>query len=481
MSLAGLVILTRHGDRKGFYQSPTTYSAVQTNLTVLGYLQEYQNGADLRNMYLTSTTDAIQGINATQAETKQLNVMADAGGEGGVIIESANALLQGLYPPFNDSLTLANGTTVTWPTGRAQLIPIETIEPDQNVWMEGWTSCDAWTNYLADWYKSDGFKQQATKADAFYQDISPILGSGRPLTLENGYNVFDFLNVEYIHNATLSPQIAPHLETARYWANYHEAGAFGNADPDHIANIAGQSILPPLLDGIHQVANSSTGLKIQYLAASYKPFLGLFNMMEMGAPLTTDLVDYASTALFEVRTDNTVTFRFRNGTTGNFETKNIFGTSSPSMSISDFNSKMQPYSLDSLSKWCDKCSTADARGCEVLAKLNGTGGGQEEYASDTSTTGRHHVSPVVAGVIGALVSLAVAAVLLAAWLFFGGMVKRSRNADSNKRPLAAGAAPAGTSSGAGASGFELGSRTSVQDTAHSDTASSRHQDAKHVD
>lgn len=76
MSLAGLVILTRHGDRKGFYQSPTTYSAKQTNLTVLGYLQEYQNGVDLRNLYLTSTTDAIQGINATQAETKQLNVMA---------------------------------------------------------------------------------------------------------------------------------------------------------------------------------------------------------------------------------------------------------------------------------------------------------------------------------------------------------------------------------------------------------------------
>ena len=209
MSLAGLVILTRHGDRKGFYQSPTTYSAVQTNLTVLGYLEEYQNGVDLRNMYLTSTTDAIQAINATQAETKQLNVMADAGGEGGVIIESANALLQGLYPPYNDSITLANGTTVTWPTGRAQLIPIETIEPDQNIWMEGWTSCDAWTNYLADWYKSDAFKQQATKADAFYQDIAPILGSGRPLTLENGYNIFDFLNVEYIHNATLSPQIAP--------------------------------------------------------------------------------------------------------------------------------------------------------------------------------------------------------------------------------------------------------------------------------
>lgn len=400
-----------------------------------------------------------------------------------MIIESANALLQGLYPPYNDSITLANGTTVSWDAGRAQLIPIETIEPDQSIWMEGWTDCDAWTENLNDWYTSADFKEQATKANAFYSDISSILGPDRPATLENGYNIFDFLNVEYIHNATLSPEIAPHLATARYWANYHEAGAFANADPNHIANIAGQSILPPLLDGIHQIANSSTGLKIQYLAASYKPFISLFSMMGLSAPLTTDLVDYASTAVFEVRTDSTVTLRFRNGTQGDFVATNVFGTSSPSASISDYNSKLQPYSLDSLAKWCDKCSTPDARGCDVLAKLNGTGGGTEEYAPDTSTFGRHHVSPVVAGVIGALVSLAVASVLLAAWLFFGGMAKRSRTAESNKRPVTAAAATSGgaAAGGPGSSGFELGSRTSIQDTVHSAGGSSRNPDAKHVD
>ncbi|CAO1630463.1 unnamed protein product [Sympodiomycopsis kandeliae] len=487
MSLAGIVVFTRHGDRKGFYQNPKTYSAVQTNLTVLGYLQEYQNGVDLRNLYLTNNADSIQGIDPTQAETKQLNVLADGGGEGGVIIESANALLQGLYPPYNDTLTLANGTTVSWDSGRAQLIPIETVEPDQDVWMEGWTECNAWTNYLSSWYESNDFKDQATKADAFYKDIEPILGSGRPLTLENGYNIFDFMNVEYIHNSTLSPQIAPHLATARYWANYHEAGAFGSKDPDNIANIAGQAFLPPLLDGIHQIANSSTGLKVQYLAASYKPFLGLFNMMQMPAPLSTDLVDYASTGIFEVRTDNTVTFRFRNGTDGDFSPMNIFGTSSPTMSISDFTNRLQPYSLDSLAKWCDKCSTAEARGCDVLARLNGTGGGQMEYAPDTSTVGRHHVSPVVAGLIGALVSLAVASVLLAIWLFLGGMARRSRNANSNRRAvntagLAAGGASGAQTPGPGSSGFELGSRASLPETAHSDGGSLSHApDAKHID
>lgn len=88
--------MTRHGDRQGFYQSPTTYTAKSTNLTVLGYAQEYKNGQDLRTLYLNGS-NAIQGINATRAEGSQMRVMADAGGEGSVIVDSTNALLQGTY------------------------------------------------------------------------------------------------------------------------------------------------------------------------------------------------------------------------------------------------------------------------------------------------------------------------------------------------------------------------------------------------
>lgn len=470
----------------GFYQSPQTYTASKTNLTVLGYLQEYQNGVDLRSAYLTNASDSISGINATQAELSQVNVLADAGGEGGVIVESANALLQGLFPPYNDSITLANGTTVTWPSGRAQLIPIETIEPDQAVWMEGWTSCNAWTDYLADFYASADFKSKAVDADAFYQNLSSVLGN-RPLTLENAYNIYDYMNVNYIHNATLRPAIEPHLEQARAYSDYHESGAFVNADSNHIANIAGQAFLPPLLDGLNQAANASSGLKIQYLAVSYKPFMALFNMMDLPSPLSTSLVEYASAAVFEVRDDDTVTFKFRNGTDGSFATYPLFGGSSDSMALSDFHSKLQPYSLDSLAKWCDKCSTPSARGCDVLAALNGTGGGEMYYAPVTSTTGRHHVSPVVAGVIGSMVSLALAAVLLAAWLFFGGMAKRQRRAGAGAGAQGKQSNGAGFRSAAAAtpasSGFELGGgggaspQGSLRTASHSEGGAP----SKHVD
>lgn len=179
--------------------------------------------------------------------------------------------------------------------------------------------------------------------------------------------------------------------------------------------------------------------------------------MNLPAPLSTSLVDYASAAIWEVWSNDSLVLKFRNGSSGDFVTYDMFG--SDSMDVTTFTNKMQPYSLDTLAKWCDKCSTSEARGCGVLAQLNGTGG-TDIYAPATSTTGRHHVSPVVAGVIGALVSLAVAAALLAMWLFFGGLVKKQRKTGANKT---SDNKVAPTAAAAGGSGYELGSRPGSRD------------------
>lgn len=34
--ILGVVLIVRHGDRQGFYQDPTTYSATETQITPLG-------------------------------------------------------------------------------------------------------------------------------------------------------------------------------------------------------------------------------------------------------------------------------------------------------------------------------------------------------------------------------------------------------------------------------------------------------------
>lgn len=430
MSIAGIFLFTRHGDRMGFYQSPTTYTAKNTNLTVLGYSQEYKNGADLRSMYLNGT-NSIQGINATRAEGNQLRISADAGGEGSVIVDSTNALLQGLFPPFDDTITLANGQNVTW--NLAQLIQVQTVTSDQDVWFEGWTDCNSWQTRLNDWYASKEFKAQAAIANPFFESMQNILGAGRPAQLQNAWNLFDYLNVESIHNSSV--QVTPEqLQYARYWANYHEAGSFTDADLHNPGNIAGQAFLSPLLTAVQDLANSTNPLKIGYMSASYKPFLSLFTMMGLPSPLKDTVVDYASAAVIEVRTDNTLRLLFRNGTEGDFEPFALFGSSNPnSYPVQDFVNKLEPFALNDLSSWCNQCSTTNERGCDTLAALNGTGGAG--YASIESTNGHHRVSPVVAGVIGSMVTLAVVAFALAIWLLLGGLVKKHKRSSRETSSL----------------------------------------------
>ncbi|KAG8686089.1 hypothetical protein FRC08_012753, partial [Ceratobasidium sp. 394] len=114
-TVLGVVVLTRHGDRQGFYQSPDTYTAAQTAITPLGLSQEYQLGQLLRNLYFSnSSSSLISGISTGLFNQNQVRIRADAGGEGGVIFESAVALAQGVWPAetrFNT--TLANGANET--------------------------------------------------------------------------------------------------------------------------------------------------------------------------------------------------------------------------------------------------------------------------------------------------------------------------------------------------------------------------------
>jgi prostatic aicd phosphatase len=115
---------------------------------------------------------------------------------------------------------------------------------------------------------------------------------------------------------------------SRYLADYHEQAIFTDPDVDGIGNIAGQTIIPPILDALQQIANESMPLKLQYIGIAYKPvsvnmqwkrdnlvmrwknaraernvivlpqFLSLFNMTQSGID---GMVSYASALAIEVR------------------------------------------------------------------------------------------------------------------------------------------------------------------------------------
>jgi hypothetical protein len=168
------------------------------------------------------------------------------------------------------------------------------------------------------------------------------------------------MNVQHIHNSSFARSLPDgDLAQVRALANWHEYNLFSDPKIDGIGNIAGRTILPSILSGFRDIANSTLKTKMVMNVASYKPFMSLFNMTGVAAKnqelagigkcctkmlfLVTRriadrwvlVVDYASAVAFEVRQPQSDTGRyaepvirlaFKNGT-DDFKVYNMFGSS----------------------------------------------------------------------------------------------------------------------------------------------------------
>lgn len=418
----GAVVLIRHGDREGFYQDPSNYfTPSNTAITPLGNVESSQLGTKIRNLYLNpSSSSFISTINNTIAQDAQFHIRADAGGEGGVIFNSAVSFLQGLFPPTADyTTTLANGSVVEGPLNGYQAVPIESVEPNNDISLEGWTDCAPFANATTAFYDSPQFKAVEASSADFLNSLTSLM-TNTSVTLPNMWNVYDFMNVQSIHNATFAKGLpAGFLNRARALANFHEYGVFSSPQIDGIGNIAGQTILPSIISGMQAIVDSSNPQKLLVQAASYKPFLSLFNMT--GAAQMNDtlaaIVDYSAALLLEVRQEDGgepfVTFKFNNGTNDdNFITYGFLNSSTSRVPVSTFISTLQPHAIPDIPTWCKVCQNTQDRGCAALFAA----------ASSSTFTPKHdRVSPVGAGFIGACVTLALMLLILAL-LFFKGIV-----------------------------------------------------------
>ncbi|KAH8085958.1 phosphoglycerate mutase-like protein [Cristinia sonorae] len=425
----GIVVVARHGDRQGFYQDPDAYTASATSITPLGEQQEFELGSLIRSQYLTSSSPSfIRNISTGLFDQTQVAVRADAGGEGGVIFDSAVALLQGLFPATRlSNTTLANGQVVTSPLGGYQYVPIESVEPNQDVSLEGYTSCNTFAKRNNAFYDSPEFLAKAKESESFLEQLQPHL-DGRNATLENMWNIFDYMNVQSIHNKTFADNLPPtFLAQARALANYHEYGVFTDNTLGGIGNIAGTAIMPSLLTAFQRIANQSDPLKLHYSATAYKPLLSLFNMTGVVAngELPAAIVNYAAGIVFEVRrtagsSEPVIRFTFKNGTDdATFKphpmsfpgfTGTPDNTDAP---LSAFVNAFAPVGINTTLQWCNVCNQTSARGCAAL--LAGSAGQPFQVTSPHG----HAVSPVGAGFIGAGVTIVVMSALVALALAVG--------------------------------------------------------------
>ena len=174
-------------------------------------------------------------------------------------------------------------------------------------------------------------------------------------------------------------------------------------------------------------------MTIQFGAyGSFQSFFGLANLTSAnpdfyGAP------DYTSTMAFELYTeaapspfpaesDLRVRFLFHNGTTSNDSQPVVyplFGGSAKDLSWQDFASGIQKFAVGDQRDWCQACGNTTG----VCADASGTssGSGSAGSAGSASSNGSGSgMSLAVAGVIGAMVTLAVILGLEGLILLIGG-------------------------------------------------------------
>jgi hypothetical protein len=153
-------------------------------------------------------------------------------------------------------------------------------------------------------------------------------------------------------------------------------------------------------------------------------------------PRTQDNIpDYASVAAFELWKDPagalSVELRFRNGSTTTTDGSDLLPlqiNGEASVPLAQFKSGLAPYLVTNLGEWCNLCENTETRGCDLIELVNAT----TESASVTSTVGRHRTSPVVSGVIGALVGLVLAAIAFA--VLEGVRSRRDRSRSARRGP-----------------------------------------------
>ncbi|KAG1814020.1 histidine phosphatase superfamily [Suillus subaureus] len=386
--LIGVVLLTRHGDSTIYYQDPTTYNSTQSYVTPLGEQQEFELGSFLRNTYLNPDSPSfIQNISTDVVNIDQLAVRSDAGGGNG-ILNSAYALLQGLYPSTQKSqITLANGTKVTPPLGGYQYIPVQSLEYWQSPSLTSWMECEYFQDHLIRLYASSSFINMSTTAAPFLTALKPYLG-GVSNNFTNMWNIYDYVNVQYTYNQTYYKTLPPtFLQQARYYADWVQRNVFTDSTSSSIGQVAIRTLFPEVFWALGNMTKSSNKVKMNIQEIDYKPFISLFNVTNatLTNPGISGIPNYASVVALELSQNSQgqyeVSMKFKNGTEDSqFGQLEIFGNTSISLNSFIQQLTVNTIPINNTNEWCFSCNQTIQRGCSVYnfsndPFLNGIGTG----------------------------------------------------------------------------------------------------------
>jgi Histidine phosphatase superfamily (branch 2) len=444
-------IYTMYGDRTPFVlpQDPV--------LTPLGARQLYNAGSNFRARYITATTDTgddgdatIRNISPYQLVPGEITVLST---DDQYVTASAQAFVQGLYPPLSTSSNytyitgqspLANGTNVIAPLDGYQYANIQSPSGNDlnSIWAQGSHNCPAYGAATAEYYQSPGFAALQVSTDEFYDSLEPEFLSGvfsnASVGYFDAYYIWDYLNYEYIHNTTVAENLDATEVTrvkvlAADWVYAMNANVSlsGNNKGDHIGVIAGRTLAARILQAFYTTINTQGDSdKMTLLFGSFEPMIAFAALAELVSPQNAafyNLPEPGSSFMFELFAlrDNDigtypdlnemyVRFLYQNGTE-DFSTAveyPLFGRS-PSqtvMSLADFISGIERIMVYNVEDWCTTCSSYSIF-CPAFTNTD---------SSFNQNSGHRGLNPTVAGVIGAIVALVVFGLIIAAAMLLGG-------------------------------------------------------------
>jgi hypothetical protein len=448
----GSVIYTRYGDRTP-YVLPTP-----DTLTPLGARQMYSAGDRFKDRYLTPTGGdghtVIQNISPVQLQHDQVRILSL---NQQFVAASAQAFMQGLYPPLQTSSnatfivrqsTLANGSNILSPLDGYQYPQMDTtsfLDLD-SVWLAGADHCPLFDDFQNRYFTSAAYGDVRAKSQTFYESLQSGVLDGvitsSMLTYGNAYLIYDYLNYGFVHNSSLAKDLSTSdLSQAKTLADEWAWAIFGNtssSEQDQIRAIAGRTLAFAIMKAINGNIQTSGSLnKMTLLFGGFEPmisFAALAGLASEQNPQFRKIPDYGSSMVFELYslsendsstypsvTDLNIRFFFQEGINNDngsdFVAYPLFGNgpSGISMTLTDFTKAMGKFMIQGGGEWCRVCASYSIF-CPAFE-----GNESDQSPSRSRPSSRTGLSPVVAGVVGAIVALALVGIIVAAAMLLGGL------------------------------------------------------------
>ena len=333
--------------------------------------------------------------------------------------------------------TLRNGTTVQSPLNGYQLIPIQVVSSgagsEDSAWLQGSTNCANAVLSSNEYFSTPQYIVTLNSTMSLYHSIAPMINrtfTAEQMSYKNAYIIWDLLNVASIHNSSknfpsadlYTPQVAYEL---RVLADQHEFNlAYNNSDP--VRAVTGSVIAAQVVTALNGTitGKGKNKLNVQFGAyGGFQSFFGLANLTQLNQDFY-GVPDYASTMTWELVTNSTINstsfpsadevsvrFLFHNGTTSNISEPiayPLFGQSQMILPWTDFVSGMNKFAIGDQMDWCHACGNSTGVCSPSLLSGSPSGNSSGSSSGSSSTTSSSGgISKAVAGVIGAMVTLAV--------------------------------------------------------------------------